>query len=94
MSTSITQHQVAELGAWRYESLTCTSVYLSDNVLTTSWLLLLQYPLCMSLLADKLVDLKPLITHRLGFSEQEVAKGFDIAARSAETKAIKVMFNL
>ena len=62
----------------------------TDNFL----LLLLQYPLCLSLLADKIVDLKPLITHRLGFSEQEVAKGFDIAARSAETKAIKVMFNL
>ncbi len=27
---------------------------------------------------------------RFGFSEQEVAKGFDTALRSAETKAIKV----
>jgi len=46
------------------------------------------------LLEDKKVDLAPLITHRLGFSEEAMVKGFDIARRSAETKAIKVMFNL
>jgi len=46
------------------------------------------------LLEDKKVDLAPLITHRLGFSEESMVKGFDIARRSAETKAIKVMFNL
>ena len=60
----------------------------------TSFSLWLQYPLCLSLKADKAVNLQPLITHRLGFSEQDVAKGFDIAMRSAETKAIKVMFQL
>lgn len=54
----------------------------------------LQYPLCLSLLASKKVDVLPLVTHRLGFSEEEVVKGFDTALRSAETKAIKVMFNL
>ena len=54
----------------------------------------MQYPLCLSLLANKKVDVLPLITHRLGFSEEEVAKGFDTALRSVETKAIKVMFNL
>lgn len=52
------------------------------------------YPLCLSLLGQKKIDVTPLITHRFGFSEQEVAKGFDTALRSAETKAIKVMFNL
>ena len=56
--------------------------------------MLVQFPLCLSLLEDKKIDLAPLITHRLGFSEQEIAKGFDIAQRSAETKAIKVMFHL
>lgn len=38
--------------------------------------------------------MQPLITHRFRFSEAGVADGFDTAARSAETKAIKVMFNL
>lgn len=52
------------------------------------------YPLCLSLLANKKIDVLPLVTHRLGFSEEEVVKGFDTALRSAETKAIKVMFNL
>ena len=55
---------------------------------------MLQYPLCLSLLGNKSVDVLPMITHRLGFSEEEVEKGFDIALRSVETKAIKVMFNL
>lgn len=40
------------------------------------------------------IDVKPLITHRFDFSESEVAAGFDCAIRSAETKAIKVMFSL
>lgn len=53
-----------------------------------------QYPLCLSLLANKKIDVLPLVTHRLGFTEEEVVKGFDTALRSAETKAIKVMFNL
>ena len=56
--------------------------------------IMLQYPLCLSLLANKKIDVLPLVTHRLGFSEEEVVKGFDTALRSAETKAIKVMFNL
>lgn len=55
---------------------------------------LLQYPLCLSLLEDKKVDLAALITRRLDFSEEAMVKGFDTARRSAETKAIKVMFNL
>ena len=50
----------------------------------------MQYPLCLSLLGNKSVDVLPMITHRLGFSEEEVEKGFDIALRSVETKAIKV----
>lgn len=54
----------------------------------------MQYPLCLSLLEDKIVDVLPMISHRLGFSEEDVAKGFDIAQRAAETKAVKVMFNL
>lgn len=54
----------------------------------------LQYPLCISLMETGRVDVKPLITHRFGFSESEIAAGFDCAVRSAETKAIKVMFSL
>jgi L-iditol 2-dehydrogenase len=52
------------------------------------------YPLCLSLLEHKRVNVKPMITHRFGFTEGGVADGFDTAARSAQTKAIKVMFNL
>lgn len=53
-----------------------------------------QYPLCISLMETGRVDVKPLITHRFGWSESEVKAGFDCAVRSAETKAIKVMFRL
>jgi L-iditol 2-dehydrogenase len=52
------------------------------------------YPLCLSLLEAKKINIEPLVTHRFGFSAEDVAKGFDTALRSAETKAIKVMFNL
>lgn len=52
------------------------------------------YPLCLSLLSSGRVDLKPLITHRFGFSEEEVLQGFDTAFRADATGAIKVMFNL
>ena len=50
----------------------------------------LQYPLCLSLLEHKRVDVKPMITHRFAFDRDGVADGFDCAARSAQTKAIKV----
>lgn len=53
-----------------------------------------QYPLCISFLERGKVDVQPLITHRFGFSEQEIHAGFDTAARSNETQAIKVMFDL
>ena len=49
-----------------------------------------QYPLCLSLLEHKRVDVKPMITHRFAFDKDGVADGFDCAARSAQTKAIKV----
>jgi L-iditol 2-dehydrogenase len=52
------------------------------------------YPLCLSLIGSKRVDVKPLITHRFRFTESDVAEGFDTAARADRTGAIKVMFNL
>ncbi|EFN56178.1 hypothetical protein CHLNCDRAFT_30796 [Chlorella variabilis] len=52
------------------------------------------YPLCLSLLSSGRVDVKPLITHRFGFSAAEVLRGFDTAHRADATGAIKVMFNL
>jgi L-iditol 2-dehydrogenase len=52
------------------------------------------WPLCLELLQRGAVDVMPMITHRFGFSAAGVADGFDCAARSAETKAVKVMFNL
>ena len=53
----------------------------------------LQYPLCISLLAEGKIQTDPLITHRLGFSEAEILKGFEIATASATSGAIKVMFS-
>ncbi len=50
----------------------------------------LQWPLCLELLQRGAVDVMPMITHRFGFSAAGVADGFDCAARSAETKAVKV----
>lgn len=50
----------------------------------------LQWPLCLELLQRGAVDVMPMITHRFGFSATGVADGFDCAARSAETKAVKV----
>ena len=43
---------------------------------------------------SKRVDVAPMITHRFGFSENEVHAAFDCAARAAQTGAIKVMFSL
>ena len=54
----------------------------------------LQFPLCLSLLEEGKIQTGPMITHRLGFSEADVLKGFKIAAASATTGAIKVMFSL
>ena len=45
-------------------------------------------------MATQRVDVRPLITHRFGFSAEGVRQGFDTAMRAAETKAIKVMFNM
>jgi len=53
-----------------------------------------QYPLCLKLMESKRVDVSPMITHRFGFSENEVHAAFDCAARAAQTGAIKVMFTM
>ena len=47
------------------------------------------YPLCVSLLASKRLDIAPLITHRFGWSASQLLSGFEAAASG---KAIKVMF--
>jgi L-iditol 2-dehydrogenase len=49
------------------------------------------YPLCLSLLSSKRVDVTPLITHRYAFDAEGVAQGF---ARASAPDAIKVMFSL
>lgn len=61
-------------------------------LVTSAWAA--QYPLALHLMATKRVDVLPLITHRYGFSADDVRQGFDTAAHAAETGAIKVMFNL
>ena len=50
------------------------------------------WPLCIDLLRSGKVDVRPLITHRFGFSQREVEEAFEVSARGRE--AIKVMFNL
>ena len=52
------------------------------------------YPLCLSLLEQGAINCEPLITHRYGFSADEVAKGFDTAMNAKVNKSIKVMFHL
>ncbi len=50
------------------------------------------YPLCISLMASKRVDVRPLITHRFGWSAEGLQQGFHTALNHDKTGAIKVMF--
>lgn len=50
------------------------------------------YPLCLDLLSSGRINVKPLITHRFGFSEKEVKEAFETSFSGRN--AIKVMFNL
>lgn len=50
------------------------------------------WPLCLEFLRSGKVDVKPLITHRFGFSQKEVEEAFETSAGGGN--AIKVMFNL
>uniref|UniRef100_A0A2N9FVH1 Enoyl reductase (ER) domain-containing protein n=1 Tax=Fagus sylvatica TaxID=28930 RepID=A0A2N9FVH1_FAGSY len=50
------------------------------------------WPLCIEFLKTGKIDIKPLITHRFGFSQQEVEDAFETSARGGS--ALKVMFNL
>ncbi|XP_020588872.1 sorbitol dehydrogenase-like [Phalaenopsis equestris] len=50
------------------------------------------WPLCIELIRSGKIDVKPLITHRFGFSQKEVDEAFKVSARGGN--AIKVMFNL
>ncbi|KAL5715991.1 L-iditol 2-dehydrogenase [Ranunculus cassubicifolius] len=50
------------------------------------------WPLCIELIGSGKIDVKPLITHRFGFSQKEVEEAFETSAKGSD--AIKVMFNL
>ncbi|XP_021908899.1 sorbitol dehydrogenase-like [Carica papaya] len=50
------------------------------------------WPLCIELIKSGKVDVKPLITHRFGFSQEEVEEAFETSACGSH--AIKVMFNM
>lgn len=50
------------------------------------------YQLCIDLITSGRIDVKPLITHRFGFSQKEVEDAFETSARGGS--AIKVMFNI
>ncbi|KAI4351816.1 hypothetical protein L6164_006129 [Bauhinia variegata] len=50
------------------------------------------WPLCIELLRTGKIDIKPLITHRFGFSQKELEQAFETSAQGGN--AIKIMFNL
>lgn len=50
------------------------------------------YPLCIDLLQSRKIDVRPLITHRFGLTEEEVKAAFKASATAGD--AIKVMFTL
>ncbi|KAK6936390.1 Alcohol dehydrogenase, N-terminal [Dillenia turbinata] len=50
------------------------------------------WPLCIEFLRSGKIDVKPLITHRFGFSQMEIEEAFETSAKGGS--AIKVMFNL
>ncbi|KAH7557564.1 hypothetical protein JRO89_XS11G0181300 [Xanthoceras sorbifolium] len=50
------------------------------------------WPLCLDLLRTGKINVKPLITHRFGFSQKDVEDAFETSAHGGT--AIKVMFNL
>ncbi|XP_019167642.1 PREDICTED: sorbitol dehydrogenase-like [Ipomoea nil] len=50
------------------------------------------WPQCIEFLRSGKIDVKPLITHRFGFTQKEVEEAFETSARGGN--AIKVMFNL
>lgn len=50
------------------------------------------WPLCIEFLKTGKIDVKPLITHRFRFSQEEVEQAFETSAGGGN--AIKVMFNL
>ncbi|GLU21031.1 hypothetical protein SLE2022_371960 [Rubroshorea leprosula] len=50
------------------------------------------WPICLEFISSGKIDVKPLITHRFGFSQKEVEEAFETSARGGT--AIKVMFNL
>jgi len=50
------------------------------------------WPLCIEMLRTGKIDVKPLITHRFGFSQKELEDAFETSAQGGN--AIKVMFNL
>ncbi|XP_057950512.1 L-idonate 5-dehydrogenase-like [Malania oleifera] len=50
------------------------------------------WPICIEFLRTGKIDVKPLITHRFGFTQEGVEKAFETSAHGSN--AIKVMFNM
>ena len=50
------------------------------------------WPLCIEFLKSCKIDVKPLITHRFKFTEEQVEEAFETSAQGGN--AIKVMFSL
>lgn len=91
--------EVDILGCFRYKNTVCKGIQKAVAVLKHAngddlFLSTLQYPTCIELISSGRVDIKPLITHRFGFSQEDVLEGFDVASRPDQTGAIKVMFDL
>lgn len=73
--------------------LNCTPVPVGMVFVVLTMRCYMQYPICLDLLEEGKIDCEPLITHRFGFSEKDIVKGFETAAAAGKTGAIKVMFN-
>lgn len=50
------------------------------------------WPICIELLRTGKIDVKPLVTHRYKFTQEDVEKAFETSSQGGN--AIKVMFNL
>lgn len=50
------------------------------------------WPICLEFIRNGKIDVKPLITHRFGFTQKDVEEAFATSAGGGN--AIKVMFNL
>jgi threonine dehydrogenase-like Zn-dependent dehydrogenase len=98
MASNMVQIQVPQLKKENYEKwcIQFKALFGSQDLWEVDVVGIFRYrntwPLCIEFLKTGKIDVKPLITHRFGFTQQEVEDAFETSARGGS--AIKVMFNL